>query len=679
MIRLLHRRRVALWCVALPGLLCPVTSAQLAPGGKTAVGLNIDITEQSLINLAAFMRILDARGQDARGWPTGDFNLILDNRYTFAWSPRIVNLDPLRASTHLAGRYRLSFRGSAEVAGSSNLQYDRATNTTTADYEIDEPRNGPGSLFVEIAFRHTRRNLLSALETGVTDIRLVRRNDEKAAGQIFTDLWLDSLRNYPWAVLRTMGATGTNQYGAPGSAEAYPRRLHWTTDRRLPGTGPLYENATAGVHSMISWEDLVILAQLTHKDLWINVPVNASDDYVVGLASLLKNGNASTGHAGIPVDTHLYVEYSNELWHYGFPQGKWNFQAAQDEVKAGATNLNYDGAGTPERWRFRRIAQRTVEIGRQFRKIFSEDPDRIRPVINNQQTARDFDMLHYVAVNYGNPDTLLYGIAQQGYYTSLDASSPRRILEGESIASDKNRPGYVFSRMLATYFGLHSLLYEGGPDETGPDHFNKDPAVPDPNLPNKFAAARDPGMQGVIVHDLLGNWFASGGDLYAAFSQSSRYSFWGMFGQTEDLSNLKTGKWSGQAAVMQAPVPPLSAGVALPGDAGKSVEIPRNAYPSGETAEAAPWGMFLLRAPVAGTYSFLLRGMPHAPEGRLRWMVDNTLAGTTAFPSDAGPASPGVRARLKPGLHSLFVFLEGKSRVAIPPVSQLTVTAVSVP
>jgi hypothetical protein len=576
--------------------------------------------------MADYMTIPDAEGQDANGWPTSDFSLVLDNRYVFAWVPGAVNIDPLKFSTNLAGHYRLTFHGEAVVSGAANSKYDRATNTTVADYDIDPA----SSSFVKLTFFLTRRTPENAQGSGVTGIRLVRKEDV-ASRQVFTSLWLDSIRKYPWAVLRCMEAMRTNSYGA-GPKEAYPHLLDWKTERRLPGSGSLISKSTAGIHSPLSWEDLVTLAQLTHKDLWINVPVNASDDYVDQLARLFKQGDAATGNAGIPADVHLYVEYSNEMWHDVFPQGKWNSQAAQDEVKAGNTNLNYDGAsGTAEQWRFRRIAKRTVEIGRQFRNAFSDRPDCIRPVVDNHATEHDFDMLTYVAAQYGKPESVLYGIAQQGYYASADASSPQKVLEGEKAASDKNRGHYLVSRALATYFGLHSLAYEGGPEETG----GSDPDVAAPDLPNKLAAARDPGMKNVIVHDLIDNWFAAGGDLYVAFSQVTRYSFYGTFGATEDLSNLQTGKWLGHAEAMQTPVPSPIAGTLLPAVAGESVQLEETQLP----------GLFLMRVPVAGTYSFSLSGKPG-----LAFTIDNSITGD-------GP--------LQPGLHALFVPPNGTPHIVV--------------
>ncbi len=603
--------------------------SQLAPGGKTAIGLNLDVNEQTLVNLAGFMTVSEAE-QDANGWPASDFVLTLDNRYIFAWSPENPNSDPLRYSTSLAGEYRLTYTGRALVGGAENSVYDSATNTTSADYVIREQRAGSEGLLLKLPFLLTRRTPDSPTGTGVTNVRLERKGNKPVPNQAFTDLWLDSIRKYDWSAIRCMEMLNTNDYGLPKSDEAYPYRLKWATDRRLPATGPLYRKLHPGVHSVVTWEDIVSLAQLTRKDLWINVPVNASDEYVEQLATLLH---------GIPRDINLYVEYSNEMWHNLFPQGNWNAQAAQDEVKAGGTNLDYDGpASTPEQWRFRRMAKRTIEVGAQFRKVFSDRPERIRPVINNHVLAADVDMLQYVTANYGRPAGVLYAISQPAYYTSADSSSVDKILEGEKKASDNNRSGFIRSRTIATYFGLHSLCYEGGQEEKG----GSDPAVADAGLPNKFAAARAPGMKDVVLHDLLDNWFPSGGELYMTFSQARHLGFWGMFGQTEDLSNLNTGKWLGQVAAMKAPLPPLTAAHALPTAAGQSLDL--------EAAGASrpePWAMYLLRADSKGTYALQLRNSTTTPAVQVRYSIDNS------------PVASPVNIPLESGLHALFVFLDG--------------------
>lgn len=62
-------------------------SAQRAHRVTPAIGLNIELNEQSLLNLAAISTLSGAQGQDANGWPTSDFTLVYDNRSTFGWEP----------------------------------------------------------------------------------------------------------------------------------------------------------------------------------------------------------------------------------------------------------------------------------------------------------------------------------------------------------------------------------------------------------------------------------------------------------------------------------------------------------------------------------------------------------------------------------------------------------------
>ena len=55
------------------------------------------------------------------------------------------------------------------------------------------------------------------------------------------------------------------------------------------------------------WEVAVELCNAAGRDMWVNVPLHANDDYVSSLAHLLL--------ATLDADLNIYVEYSNELWH----------------------------------------------------------------------------------------------------------------------------------------------------------------------------------------------------------------------------------------------------------------------------------------------------------------------------------------------------------------------------
>jgi len=92
---------------------------------------------------------------------------------------------------------------------------------------------------------------------------------------------------------------------------------------------------------------VLLAANELHKDVWINVPVTASaptvcrttpttdkppgdpnkcldtdptQTYEYQLALLFKNGNEYTNHTGLHPDLNIYIEHSNEVWNFGFPQ-----------------------------------------------------------------------------------------------------------------------------------------------------------------------------------------------------------------------------------------------------------------------------------------------------------------------------------------------------------------------
>jgi hypothetical protein len=85
----------------------------------------------------------------------------------------------------------------------------------------------------------------------------------------------------------------------------------------------------------MAYEDIIALANETGVDVWINVPALASDDYVCRLARLFRYGeqgdtsntacdpSAPAGTATTsPINntSKIYVEYSNEIWNWGFHQ-----------------------------------------------------------------------------------------------------------------------------------------------------------------------------------------------------------------------------------------------------------------------------------------------------------------------------------------------------------------------
>ena len=465
---------------------------------------------------------------DARGWPMADAQTVLfDIRPFPAWNPPID--DPSRFQPDWSGTYHLAFHGQAEMrcreeptSAIAHARYDPASNTTTADVVVPK---GAGLLI--LAFVHTRRSPTHPPDSGITDLKVMRPGYPADTCDVFTREFLRSLT--PFAVLRYMDWLDTNhQPGYYGDASHHA--LNWK-DRRLPTDST---QQTTGEKYGAAWEYVAQLANTTGKDLWINIPVAATDDYVRQLAARLKRD--------LKPKLRIYIEHSNEVWNFGFPQYTYNKLAAIEEASHGGSKLNNDGSMDQEVWAHRRHAQRLIQIGRIFRRIFGEagSLDRIRPVYaswvinpNDYYTA----VLGWVEKTYGPPNQFFYGVAGAAYFNADKAgpmASVDQVLAAMRASSDENRTWRTQIQKIAERYGLKHCQYEVGPDTGGGKT---------ENVANRILANRDPRIKDIILHDATQNWFSAGGDLYMYFSHCSSYSRYGCWGLSEDIANLSTPKW----------------------------------------------------------------------------------------------------------------------------------------
>jgi hypothetical protein len=147
-----------------------------------------------------------------------------------------------------------------------------------------------------------------------------------------------------------------------------------------------WENDNTGMENAIPWEVIVDVANISKMDLWINVPIAASDNYVQQLAAFIKNR--------LNPDRTLYVEYSNEVWNWGFPQSWWN------DAKAKAEGLNH----------VKGYSKRTVELAQIFRSVYGPSSlnDKVR-VINawqigwNPPDGMYEEQMQYINSTFGPP------------------------------------------------------------------------------------------------------------------------------------------------------------------------------------------------------------------------------------------------------------------------------------
>jgi hypothetical protein len=159
---------------------------------------------------------------------------------------------------------------------------------------------------------------------------------------LFTDL-------APYAhVLRFMDWNRTNdQVAGTWSARAQPNVA--------PGTrGVAYE-----------WQ--IDLCNRAHTDYWINVPTLADDNHVTQLAKLVQQK--------LDANLRIYIEYSNEVWNGGFPQGPYA-QSQGVAMNIMGTNQSYKG------WAW--YVYRAVQVFQGFEAVFGKDSPRLVKVLSGQ-------------------------------------------------------------------------------------------------------------------------------------------------------------------------------------------------------------------------------------------------------------------------------------------------------
>lgn len=110
---------------------------------------------------------------------------------------------------------------------------------------------------------------------------------------------------------------------------------------------------------------LTKIIQRTGRNLWINVPHLASDDYVQKLAQYLKDNLSS--------NKIVYVEYSNEVWNTFFAQGKY---ATDQASKLGLANYH------------KFYAQRSLQIFNIFKSVYTTQSSKLQFVISFQVVSK---------------------------------------------------------------------------------------------------------------------------------------------------------------------------------------------------------------------------------------------------------------------------------------------------
>jgi hypothetical protein len=177
----------------------------------------------------------------------------------------------------VAGEHILYFDGTGTFGGVASLEGD-------GYYHINFTGTGSNTV-IDI--------LTSAVGDPIRNIRVVPAiYSEVQVVPLFRTDVLTALDDFK--VLRCMSYTATNNC-ILNTQRVLP--TYFTQSR--PEVGACYEHS-------------IELAEITGKDLWINVPHMASDDYITEMATLFRDT--------LDPSIKIYLEYSNELWNWQFDQ-----------------------------------------------------------------------------------------------------------------------------------------------------------------------------------------------------------------------------------------------------------------------------------------------------------------------------------------------------------------------
>lgn len=396
-----------------------------------------------------------------------------------------------------SGIYRLRFEGAAtfSVGGSALLvpgTLQTSNGVTTADIQVfagdtEAPPPNFDAPSVFLAWRG-----VTATDP-VRNIQLMAPGYEFNTTQTYRSEFLHRLQ--PFSTIRTMQFTETNTSIASD----------WNL-RHLPSH--TIQTEWGAPSGGVAWEFVVDLANESGKDVWICVPHAADDNYIRQLARLW--------HDRLDPNLKLYVEMSNELWNWQFPQTH-------------AVNGDF----------YNRVAPRTADISRIFREEFGADRDQLEIVLAGQ-AAWDMHLergLQYFVDNGMNPSDVIDAISTAPYFGSFGSHATLDSLFQQLGNLEFNQWMMRQNERIADFYGLKHYAYEGG------QHVNQGDVASAQML---YDAQNDPRMADIYT-EYMQNWNENGGDLFV------HYNFTGTsFGLLNSIRTPGSEKWD---AVMRYLLP----------------------------------------------------------------------------------------------------------------------------
>ena len=556
-------------------------------------------------------------------------------------SPRRDFLLIYSSTTIAAGSYKLAFDGRAIIgtggAGTvQNTNFDPIKNRTTADVVLAS--NASGNVWLE--FRDTFRNGESVKGDGVNNIHLMRPGYAVGGSSVFTTEFIAAMQRFK--LVRGMDFTSTN---------SNPQRI-WS-ERTTPAFfGYTGENGQ-------SWELMVALANAANRDIWLNVPARADDDYIRKMAQLVKFGSdgnmpyASAQsrpiYAPLKPGLKVYVEYGNEVWNssYGFRCFEWALQLAVANMGDTTHPIAFDGALADQYVALRRwIAYRSSSISLAFRDVFGDAAmmTTVRPIFASQVgngNAYLSNGLAWAQAFYSNvrstaprnavaraPSDIWYGGGGAAYYDSTidpqDATATTMDSYFANLPSLSFAANSVIDSIWTHAYGLRYVAYEGGPGPGGSASGSSAGSAISPAFNNDVRMK----YSMVAAQDV---WDQAGGDelVYYVYSGSAPWSFSNELVQKAVSDNTSV-KLQAIDAINAKARPAATLGSPVPG----AVHL-KNPASQTIATDSAPWALnnaaYLLRPTTVGAYILVPIRTTAARSYQLSLNVGTQVTGSVAL------------------------------------------------
>lgn len=447
--------------------------------------------------------------------------------------------DQPKTAKSLAGWYVLTYKGNGIIRLNGRAKKARAkTGKIRFRYS---PGDGPVGISIV-------KTDIKGTGDYIRNIKVVREEHLELAevGALFNPDWVEKIADL--RTVRFMDWMSTN-----GS-----QSVDWS-DRPVVSD---YTYVRRGVPA----EVMIALSNQISTDPWFNMPHMANDLYFQRFGALVR--------ATLDPELNAYVEYSNELWNFTFPQAHWAVEQA---------NERWGQDSAPDAW-LQYSGLRAAEMARIWKGIFSDDPERLKTVIathtgwpgleegllgaplyleengENQPPVTAFDayaVTGYFGLELGEEEvapTVLQWIEkarksaeEEGKSKGYQRVKLRVFIEENQYsgaierAIDKVRKGSLkeyltealpYQAKVAEVNGMQLLMYEGGTHVVGLGALSGNDM-----LTGFFNALNYTPEMAELYEELLAGWREAGGTLFNAFvdvSAPSQYGSWGSLRHLDD-------------------------------------------------------------------------------------------------------------------------------------------------